>query len=160
MVVGAFPIAKLGMLTVRHISKPVSNLIKRSARSNQFVKNFVCTPPAQLYNWLEVRGKMLMLRMKQPKRVPPLNDAMAIEVGGDILGELIIFIIGVSLIMLEFSRQARNERKKQNDEIEEKEELRRQIAKMKIRICQQAKEIKKLKEKLGSIEASVDQECY
>jgi len=47
---------------------------------------------------------MWMLGLGQPRFIPPLNDAMTIQMGGDILGEMIIFIIGASLVIAEFSR--------------------------------------------------------
>ncbi|KAL7726884.1 hypothetical protein ACLKA6_000897 [Drosophila palustris] len=68
-------------------------------------KEYVVCPPAQILHWIGVRSKMRMLGLGQPKFVPPLNNAMAIETGSNILGELTIFTIGISLILLEFTRQ-------------------------------------------------------
>lgn len=45
-----------------------------------------------------------MLGMSQPKYIPPLNNALAIQTGSELVGELLIFIIAVSLLLLEFSR--------------------------------------------------------
>lgn len=36
--------------------------------------------------------------------VPPLNEAMAIELGANLLGEFIIFAIGAGLLIFEYSR--------------------------------------------------------
>jgi len=57
-----------------------------------------------VFHWIGVRSKMRMLGLNQPKFVPPLNSAMAIETGSNILGELTIFTIGISLILMEFAR--------------------------------------------------------
>jgi hypothetical protein len=47
MVVGAFPIVKLGYLAMRQISKPIANQLKRSAKQHPFFSKYVCKPPAQ-----------------------------------------------------------------------------------------------------------------
>lgn len=47
MVVGAFPIAKLSVLLVKQISKPIANACKERAKNNPFFRTYVCMPPAQ-----------------------------------------------------------------------------------------------------------------
>lgn len=47
MVVGAFPIAKLSVLLVKQISKPIANICKERAKNNPFFRTYVCMPPAQ-----------------------------------------------------------------------------------------------------------------
>jgi hypothetical protein len=47
MVVGAFPIAKLGTLLVRQVSKPIANMLIRRAKNYPFFRQYRCMPPAQ-----------------------------------------------------------------------------------------------------------------
>lgn len=47
MVVGAFPIAKLGALLVRQVSKPIANMLIRRAKNYPFFRKYICMPPAQ-----------------------------------------------------------------------------------------------------------------
>lgn len=47
MVVGAFPVAKLGTLLLRQVSKPIANFVKERAKTNPFFRTYVCMPPAQ-----------------------------------------------------------------------------------------------------------------
>ncbi|XP_017040070.1 putative OPA3-like protein CG13603 isoform X2 [Drosophila ficusphila] len=105
MVVGAFPLGKLALLAIKHISKPIGNLIKRTAKKNPKFKELVVSPPARLYHVIDVRSKMWMLGLGQPRIIPPLNDTMTIQMGGDILGEMVIFIIGAALIIGEYKSQ-------------------------------------------------------
>lgn len=56
-------------------------------------------PPAQFYNYIEVKTKMLSLNLGKPVTVPKLNEAMAIDLGANLLGEVIIFVIGAGLLM-------------------------------------------------------------
>lgn len=47
MVVGAFPAAKLGVLLLKQISKPIANALKVKAKDSQFFRQYICMPPAQ-----------------------------------------------------------------------------------------------------------------
>lgn len=48
MVVGAFPAAKLGVLAIKQIAKPIANLLKQRAKNSPWFRTYVCMPPAQL----------------------------------------------------------------------------------------------------------------
>ncbi|XP_069764935.1 optic atrophy 3 protein homolog [Narcine bancroftii] len=114
MVVGAFPIAKLLMLGVRQISRPLANSLKASARRSEFFKAYVCQPPAQAYHWFEMKLKMRMMGFKNAQ-VQPLNEEMAAELGSELLGEAIVFIVGGACIMAEYMRQSANSAKKEEE---------------------------------------------
>lgn len=114
MVVGAFPIAKLLYLGVRQMSKPVANRIKAGARRSEFFKTYICLPPAQLYHWIEMRTKMRIMGFKGAS-VKPLNEEAAAELGAELLGEAIIFFVGGGCMVLEYSRQAANARRKEEE---------------------------------------------
>ncbi|EEC02346.1 conserved hypothetical protein [Ixodes scapularis] len=113
MVVGAFPIAKLAALAFRQLSKPLANRIKAGAKKSPFFRTYVCMPPAQIYHWIEVNVKMRILNLGRPTDVPKLNEAMAIELGSELLGEVIIFTSAAATLVAEYVRQARNERLKE-----------------------------------------------
>ncbi|KAH8337169.1 putative OPA3-like protein CG13603 [Drosophila kikkawai] len=159
MVVGTFPIVKLGLLGVRHIAKPISNLIKRRATRNPAFKALVVAPPAQLYNNISVRSRMWMLGMRQPRFVPPLNHAMSIEMGGDLLGEMCIFLIGCLALVAEFSRQNRKEKSKQEENRLVREQLDTKIKNLSEKVASQSQEIRRLKMLVGSQDRSYDWRC-
>ncbi|XP_072308973.1 optic atrophy 3 protein homolog [Eucyclogobius newberryi] len=114
MVVGAFPIAKLLYLGVRQMSKPVANRIKAGAVRSEFFKHYICLPPAQLYHWIEMRTKMRIMGFRGAT-IKPLNEDAAAELGAELLGEGIIFLIGGGCMVLEYSRQAANTRRKEDE---------------------------------------------
>ncbi|CAL1571038.1 unnamed protein product [Knipowitschia caucasica] len=114
MVVGAFPLAKLLYLGVRQMSKPVANRIKAGARRSEFFKNYVCLPPAQLYHWIEMRTKMRIMGFRGAT-IKPLNEDAAAELGAELLGETVVFLIGGGCMVLEYSRQAANSRRKEDE---------------------------------------------
>lgn len=47
--------------------------------------------------------------------IKPLNEDAAAELGAELLGEAIIFIIGGGCMVLEYSRQAANSRRKEDE---------------------------------------------
>ncbi|KAI9542195.1 Optic atrophy 3 protein [Dissostichus eleginoides] len=129
MVVGAFPIAKLLYLGVRQLSKPIANRIKAGARRSEFFKNYICLPPAQIYHWIEMRTKMRIMGFRGAT-IKPLNEELAAELGAELLGEGIIFIIGTGCMVLEYSRQATNSRHKEEEQNETIISLQTQIAEL------------------------------
>lgn len=46
MVVGAFPIVKLGGILLRQISKPIANYVRDQAKTSLFFRTYICMPPA------------------------------------------------------------------------------------------------------------------
>ncbi|XP_010897187.2 optic atrophy 3 protein homolog [Esox lucius] len=114
MAVGAFPIAKLLYLGVRQLSKPVANKIKAGALRSEFFKTYVCLPPGQLYHWVEMKTKMRIMGFRG-STIKPLNEEAAAELGAELLGEAIIFIIGGGCMILEYSRQASNSKRKEEE---------------------------------------------
>lgn len=47
MVMAAFPVAKLGALLLKQVSKPIASFAKERAKSHPVFRKYVCMPPAQ-----------------------------------------------------------------------------------------------------------------
>lgn len=47
---------------------------------------------------------MWALNLGKPTTVPQLNEAMAIELGANLLGEIIIFTLGAGALVFEYVR--------------------------------------------------------
>lgn len=47
MVAAAFPVAKLGAIVVKQLSKPIANYTKSKAKESLFFRTYICMPPAQ-----------------------------------------------------------------------------------------------------------------
>ncbi|XP_054651309.1 optic atrophy 3 protein homolog [Dunckerocampus dactyliophorus] len=129
MVVGAFPIAKLLYLGVKQMSKPIANRIKAGARRSDFFRNYICLPPAQLYHWIEMRTKMRIMGFRG-STIKPLNEETAAELGAELLGETVVFLIGGGCMVLEYSRQSANSRRKEEELNETLTGLQTQIAEL------------------------------
>lgn len=151
MVIGAFPIAKLGALLIKQVSKPIANVVKERAKTHPFFRKYFCMPPAQLYNWCEVQTKMWILNLGKPVSVPVLNEAMAIELGANLVGEGIIFIIAAGIVLSEYNRSTRKENAKEEEKELEMETLKHNIHELSIQTETQAAQIRELTRTIMSL---------
>lgn len=113
MAVGVFPALKLGVLFVKQISKPLAKLIVSQAKNHPVFRTYFIIPPAQFYHWAEVKAKMYVMNLGKPTKVPKLNEAMAIELGANLMGEVIIFSLAGGCLIFEYNRQVAKEARKE-----------------------------------------------
>ncbi|KAL4717951.1 hypothetical protein ACJJTC_001369 [Scirpophaga incertulas] len=151
MVVGAFPIAKLSVLLIKQISKPIANMCKERAKNSPFFRTYVCMPPAQFYNWCEVKAKMWILNLGKPVNIPVLSQEMAIELGANLLGESLIFIIGAGLLVIEYNRQSKKESAKEEKRIEEMNHITSTITDLYFTVQQQQTQLREMERMIHSI---------
>lgn len=152
MVVGAFPVIKLGALLMKQLSKPIANLAKERAKNNYFFRTYICMPPAQFYNWCEIKTKMWVMNLGKPVKVPQLNEAMAIELGANMLGETIVFSIAAGILFFEYSRQAQKELAKEKARQEELSQLNYTIQQMYFTVERQDSQIRELLQSVSELE--------
>lgn len=62
--------------------------------------------------------------------IKPLNEDAAAELGAELLGEAIIFLIGGGCMVLEYSRQAANSRRKEEELNETISSLQHQVGEL------------------------------
>ncbi|XP_034941389.1 putative OPA3-like protein CG13603 [Chelonus insularis] len=113
MAVGAYPLVKLGILFLKQVSKPVAKVLVEQAKNHPVFRTYVIVPLAQMYHWAEVKTKMYVMNLGKPTKVAKLNEQMAIELGANFMGEIIIFTITGGLIIFEVRRSAAKEAKKE-----------------------------------------------
>ena len=80
----AFPIAKLGILLVKQISKPLANSITSRARKSKVFRDYFCIPMAQFFHWADVKIRMRILNLGKVQNVPKLDEKKAIETGAQV----------------------------------------------------------------------------
>lgn len=95
-------IAKLAVLAIKQISKPLANAIKNRAKKSPFFRHYVCMPPAQIYHYFDVNVKMKLMNVSKPREVVKLNEAMAIDLGAELLGEFVIFFVASATLTGKF----------------------------------------------------------
>ncbi|XP_066249112.1 optic atrophy 3 protein homolog [Euwallacea similis] len=149
MVIGAFPAAKLGALLLKQVSKPIATVVKNQAKSSPIFRRYVCMPPAQFYNWCEIKSKMWILNLGKPVNIPVLNEAQAIELGANLLGEAIIFIIAAGILINEYARSSAKESAKEEARVKELNDLRSDIRELFIQAEEERAQIRELLRKVG-----------
>jgi len=87
MAVGAFPAAKLGLVLIKQISKPIANGIANRARKSKRFREWFCIPVAQFFHWYDVKVRMRVLNLGKVTSVPKLDEKKAIETGAQLLSE-------------------------------------------------------------------------
>lgn len=76
---------------------------------------------------------------------------MSIELGANLLGEIIIFVIGAGVLLLEYQRQARKEDLKDAMVIQEKQELQALLNELAFQAERQDTQIRELTRMLADI---------
>ena len=76
-----------------------------------------------------MRTKMRIMGFRG-SAIKPLNEEAAAELGAELLGETIIFLIGTGCMILEYSRQAANSRRKEEELSETITNLQQQVGEL------------------------------
>ena len=63
------------------------------------------------------------MNLGKPVNVPQLNEQMAIELGANLIGETLIFLMAAGILYTEYSRQVRKEKVKEDARINEIQRL-------------------------------------
>ena len=114
----AFPLAKLGVLLVKQISKPLAKRFANRAKKNLVFRDWVCVPIGQFFHLCEARLRLASLDLALKRtvlKVPKLSEKDAIEHGSTILSEALILCTAVAILVYEY--------KKSQDEKKEEEEI-------------------------------------
>jgi optic atrophy 3 protein len=61
-----------------------------------------------VYHRFDVILRMRVMGLGSPDKVPPLTESAAIDLGGDLLSEFLVFGTGVAILLLEWYRQSSN----------------------------------------------------
>ncbi len=132
--VAAFPLAKLGFLLVRQVSKPIATAISRRARESAFFRDWICVPAAQSFHWFDVRIRMRLLDLGRATEIPKMNEEKAIATGAQLLSELIILSTAAGILVYEYRRQAEKEEAKAEAIEAEKADLLRRIGDLEAKV--------------------------
>ena len=133
----AFPIAKLGVLLVKQISKPLAKSISNKAKSYKLLRNWIIIPTGQIFHYCNVRLKIssLNLRIKNKvTKVPKLSENDAIEQGSAILSEIIILSTAIGVLVYEYGKSKIEKQEEENMKIVEKEILKNKLFDLEVTI--------------------------
>lgn len=84
-----------------------------------------------VYHWIEMRTKMRIMGFRGAA-IKPLNEEAAADLGAELLGEAIIFMVGGACLVLEYSRQTANSRRKEEELNQNISDLQTQLAELRL----------------------------
>lgn len=82
--------------------------------------------------------------------IKPLNEDAAAELGAELLGEAVIFLVGGGCMVLEYSRQSANSRRKEEDLNATLLDLQTQIAELQLTVETQDAQLREFNRQLLS----------
>lgn len=94
---------------------------------------------------------MYIMNLGKPTKVAKLNETMAIELGANLMGEVIIFSVAGSCLILEYNRQVAKEAKKEEARCQQIQEFIDGIEKLNRITFRQAAEIQYLQEAIVTL---------
>lgn len=115
-----FPLSKLVFMFVRQASAPIARRIRERAKTDQRFLRFVVEPPAKLYHFYEVKIKLRILNIGRVRNssLPQLDAAKTLELGSQLVSEMIILSVASMIAANEFLKSKQREEAKQ--ELEQK----------------------------------------
>lgn len=96
---------------------------------------------------------MYVMNLGKPTKVAKLNDAMAIELGASLIGEVIIFSVATLCLVLELTRQSIKEAKKEEVRLMQLEKFTNDIQALHELTLKQESEIEYLKQSVEELAA-------
>uniref|UniRef100_A0A6U0KJX9 OPA3-like protein n=1 Tax=Minutocellus polymorphus TaxID=265543 RepID=A0A6U0KJX9_9STRA len=112
MAPAALPLAKIGSLLIKTLSKPVAKRIKTDFTRYGLTRRFL-VGMGQSTHQLTTRMTIWSEGFKV-RSIPPLEENEAITKGADLLGEAIVFGVSVGVVVWEYNRS--NEKAKAKEE--------------------------------------------
>ncbi|XP_023736724.1 OPA3-like protein [Lactuca sativa] len=143
----SLPLMKLGTLALRTLSKPIASRLKKEAAINPKFRTSIIGI-AQANHRLTTTLQRRIYGHATDVEIRPLNEERAVQVAGDLIGELFVFTVACGALIFEVQRSARSEAKR--------EEIRKQeIEIMRQRDEDIAKQMEFLMKKLEELEKAI-----
>uniref|UniRef100_A0A0E0BZU5 OPA3-like protein n=1 Tax=Oryza meridionalis TaxID=40149 RepID=A0A0E0BZU5_9ORYZ len=141
----SLPVAKLGTLALRTLSKPIASRLKNQAAVHPKFRNFIICI-AQINHRVTTRIQRRIYGHATDVEITPLNEEKAVQAATDLIGEGFIFSVAVAALIFEVQRSARSEARK--------EEARKQELEVELKQREESlsKDLEDLKLRLAEIE--------
>lgn len=83
-----------------------------------------------VYHWCEVNFRLRLLGLGTAENVQKLSEKEAIELGGDMLGEFLVFFFASLIVLAEYQRGSRKDAAKEQKLQQEKLDIQNRIKKL------------------------------
>ncbi|XP_024993220.1 OPA3-like protein [Cynara cardunculus var. scolymus] len=108
----SLPFMKLGTLALRTLSKPIAVRLKKEAAINPNFRTAIMAVAQANHRFTTTVQRRIYGRDTDVK-IRPLDEERAVQVAGDLIGELFVFTVAGAVVIFEVQRSARSEAKKE-----------------------------------------------
>ena len=94
---------------------------------------------------------MRLMGHKGKVTVEPLKEAGAVDLGAELLGEVVVFSIGVAVLYAEYRRQKRGEAREEDKQLDSFRMLQAKVDELCVSVEKQSLQIDKLNEMIKNV---------
>ena len=87
---------------------------------------------------------MRVMGLTSGTKVKPLSEDIAADLGAEILGESLVFMVGVGTLFFEYRRGQRKEEKKEEEQNEQLSQMQVQLQELELTVATQSTQIREL----------------
>ncbi|KAF8656776.1 hypothetical protein HU200_060487 [Digitaria exilis] len=138
------PVAKLGTLLLKTMSKPIATRLKTEASRHPKFRQLIINL-AQANHRISTNIQRRIYGHATNVEIRPLNEEKAVQAAADLIGELFVFSVAGAAVIFEVQRSARSEARKEEARKKEIEAIRQKEDQL-------AEEILTMKQKLSDLE--------
>ncbi|KAG2578244.1 OPA3-like protein isoform X1 [Panicum virgatum] len=138
------PVAKLGTLLLKTMSKPIATRLKTEASRHPKFRQLIISL-AQANHRISTNIQRRVYGHATNVEIRPLNEEKAVQAAADLIGELFVFSVAGAAVIFEVQRSARSEARKEEARKNEIEAIRQKEDQL-------AEEILTMKQKLSELE--------
>ncbi|RLN07770.1 OPA3-like protein [Panicum miliaceum] len=138
------PVAKLGTLLLKTMSKPIATRLKTEASRHPKFRQLIINL-AQANHRISTNIQRRVYGHATNVEIRPLNEEKAVQAAADLIGELFVFSVAGAAVIFEVQRSARSEARKEEARKNEIEAIRQKEDQL-------AEEILTMKQKLSELE--------
>ena len=110
--IGSFPLVRLLFQVVYRIARPFANELVLRAQKNIVFREYLCIPLGRAIHWMDIKVRVRMLNLGRLNLVPKIDDKKAMDLGAQLLLEIIVLIIFSLIVIYQYNESVEKEEKK------------------------------------------------
>ena len=154
-VIGSFPLVRLLFQVVYRIARPFANELVLKAQNNTIIREYVFIPLGRTIHWMDIKVRVRMLNLGKLNLVPKIDDQKAIDLGAQLLLEIIVLIIFSLIVIYQYNESVEKEEKKDLKRKKDLEEVTENINQIEFNVNKNKTHINELNMILSSIRTLV-----
>lgn len=105
----AFPLAKLGILVIRRLSRPLAKAVEQRAKNSDKFRDHVCLPIAQTFLKIQSNAESKLLG-KPSQQTEQLDVKAAVNMGADLLEEAVVWSVILGIMVWQMHNSSKKKK--------------------------------------------------